>query len=84
MASAAEWMAKSSAVTAAFGQVRDGIEVNRRVGADSTVFVPINFKTGSPDVKLPRAMKSLLAKKVVTHVALRQYGVAVLSEQTKQ
>ena len=58
--------------------------MNRRVGADSTVIVLINFKTGSPDVKLPRAMKSLLAKKVVTHVVLPQYGVAVLSEQTTQ
>jgi beta-galactosidase len=84
MLAAAEWMAKSSAVTAAFGTVPDGIEVNRRVGSDSTVFVLINFKSVSQDVKLPRAMQSLLDKKEVTHVQLPQYGVAILAEQGKR
>jgi beta-galactosidase len=83
MATAADWMAKSSGVTAAFGPVPDGIEVNRRVGNDGNVFVLINFKNESQDVKLPRAMKSLLDKKEVTHVVLPEYGVAVLAEQTK-
>jgi beta-galactosidase len=83
MTAAAEWMAKSSQVTAALGPVPDGIEVNRRVGKDSLVFVLINFKAQNQDVKLPRAMRSLLDKKEVTHVELPQYGVAVLAEQGK-
>ncbi len=83
MAAAADWMARSSGVTAAFGPVPDGIEANRRVGSSGNVFVLINFKSESQDVKLPRAMKSLLDKKEVTHVMLPQYGVAVLSEAGK-
>jgi beta-galactosidase len=76
-------MAKTSHVSAAFGAVPDGIEVSRRVGQDSNVFVLINFKGESQDVKLPRGMKSLLEKKEVTHVILPQYGVAILEEQAK-
>jgi beta-galactosidase len=83
MTAAAEWMAKTSHVSAAFGAVPDGIEVSRRVGQDSNVFVLINFKGESQDVKLPRGMKSLLEKKEVTHVILPQYGVAILEEQAK-
>ena len=72
-------MVKSSAVKAAFGPVPEGIEVNRRVRNDSSVFVLINFKNAGQDVKLPRAMKSLFDKKEVTHVLLPEYGVAVLA-----
>jgi beta-galactosidase GanA len=61
----------------------DGIEVSRRAGKDASVFVLINFKRESQDVKLPRGMKSLLEKKEVTHVVLPQYGVAILQEQGK-
>ena len=83
MTAAAEWMSKTSGVSAALGAVPDGIEVNRRVGKDTSVFVLINFKGESQDVKLPRGMKSLLEKKEVTHVILPQYGVAILEEQAK-
>ena len=63
----------------------DGIEVNRRVGGDSTVFVLINnFKSVSQDVKLPGALKSLLDRREVTHVQLPQYGVAILAERGKR
>ncbi len=79
LAAAADWMVKSSAVKAAFGPVPEGIEVNRRVRNDSSVFVLINFKNAGQDVKLPRAMKSLFDKKEVTHVLLPEYGVAVLA-----
>jgi hypothetical protein len=48
------------------------------------VFVLINFKSESQDVKLPRGMKSLLEKKEVTHVVLPQYGVAILEDQGKR
>jgi hypothetical protein len=57
--------------------------VNRRVGSNSTVFVPINLKNVGQDVKLPGAMKSLLDTKEVTHVLLPHYGVAILAEQGK-
>jgi len=83
MTAAAEWMSKTSGVSAALGAVPDGIEVNRRVGKDNNVFVLINFKGESQDVKLPRGMKSLLEKKEVTHVVLPQHGVAILEEQAK-
>jgi beta-galactosidase len=84
MTAAAEWMTKTSGVSAALGAVPDGIEVSRRVGKDSSVFVLINFKSESQDVKLPRGMKSLLEKKEVTHVVLPQYGVAILEDQGKR
>jgi beta-galactosidase GanA len=57
----------------------DGIEVSRRAGKDASVFVLINFKRKSQDVKLPRGIKSLLEKKEVTHVVLPQYSVAARS-----
>ena len=60
MTAAAEWMAKTSDVSAAFGAVPDGIEVSRRVGKEPSVFVLINFKSERQDVKLPRGVKSLL------------------------
>jgi hypothetical protein len=47
------------------------------------VFVLINFESESRDLKLPRAMKSLLDNKEVTQLVLPQYGVAVLAEQMK-
>jgi hypothetical protein len=47
------------------------------------VFVLINFKSESQDVKLPRELTSLLKKKNVTHVVLPQYGVAILEEHGK-
>ena len=81
MTAAAAWMAKTSGVSAALGAVPDGIEVSRRVGKDSSVFVVINFKGESQDVKLPKGMKSLLEKKEVTHVVLPQYGVAILESR---
>jgi beta-galactosidase len=40
---AAEWMAKTSAITPAFGTVADTIEASRRMGLDVTVFILINF-----------------------------------------
>ena len=57
--------------------------MRRRAGKDASVFVLINFKRESQDVKLPRGMKSLLEKKEVTHVVLPPYGVAILQEQGK-
>ncbi len=66
-----------------FGPVPDGIEVTRRVGKDSAVFVLINFNKEKRSVPLPRAMQSLFDQKQVTTVELPQYGVAVLLDQTK-
>jgi hypothetical protein len=45
MTAAAEWMAKTSQVSATFGKVPDGIEVSRRVGKDSSVFVLIRRRS---------------------------------------
>jgi beta-galactosidase len=45
MTAATEWMAKTSQVSATFGKVPDGIEVSRRVGKDSSVFVLIRRRS---------------------------------------
>ncbi len=83
MNSTAEWLARNSGVTQAFGPVPDGIEVTRRVSPESTVFVLINFNKEKQIVNLPRTMKSLLDGKEVKSVELPQYGVAVLQESGK-
>ena len=83
MISMAEWLAKNSGVTRVFGPVPEGIEVTRRVGQESNVFVLINFNKERQIISLPRTMKSLLDQKEVQSVELPQYGVAVLLEQGK-
>jgi len=79
VASAAQWMAKSSGVSAAFGPVPDGIEVSRRVGPRGAVYVLINFVKETQSVALPRPMQSLLDHREANQVELPQYGVAVLA-----
>jgi beta-galactosidase len=83
MAPFTEMLCKESGVQPVFGPVPGGIEVTRRVGKDSTVFVLINFNTEKQNVSLPRAMQSVLEQKQVTTVELPQYGVAVLLDQAK-
>jgi beta-galactosidase len=80
---AAQWMAKVSEITPAFGPVPDGIEASRRAGLNGSVFVPPNFSPEKRTVTLPRAMRSLLEARDVTQVDLSQYGVAVLLDQKK-
>jgi beta-galactosidase len=84
VASAAEWMAKTSGISPAFGSVPDGIEVTRRVGPKGSVFVMINFKNEKQTVTLPHAMESLLDRRELSQVELPQYGVAILADQKKQ
>ena len=60
MAALAQWMVTSSGVTPAFGPVPDGIEVSRRVGLHSTVFVLINFGADKQTVPLPHPMQTVL------------------------
>jgi beta-galactosidase len=83
LASAAEWMAKTSGISSAFGSVPDGIEVSRRVGPEGSVFVIINFKALKQTLSLPRAMESLLQGRELTEVQLPQYGVVILADQAK-
>ena len=79
-AAAAEWMTKTSGVSAVFGPVPDRIEVNRRVGPRGAVYVLINLGTERQTVALPRAMQSLLENRETKQVELPQYGVAVLAD----
>lgn len=79
MTSLAEWITKTSGVAPALGEVPSGVEVNRRVGPEGTVYVVINFNRTKQEVKLPKAMKSLLDGKEVSQVELDGYGVAVLN-----
>ena len=99
MTALAQWMVNVSGVTPVFGPVPDGIEVNRRVGPESTVFVLVNFNPEKQIVPLPRPMKSILrqpdppdepqisqldtAQAEVTQVELSRYGVAILLDQRK-
>ena len=78
---AAEWMAKTSQVTPAFGPVPDGIEVSRRIGPNGAVYVLVNWLAEKQTVTLPHGMKSMLEQKEVVQIELPQYGVAVLSDQ---
>ncbi|MBA0088641.1 MAG: beta-galactosidase trimerization domain-containing protein [Acidobacteria bacterium Pan2503] len=99
MTALAQWMVNVSGVNPVFGPVPDGIEVNRRVGPGSTVFVLVNFNPEKQIVPLPRPMKSILhqldppdepqlsqlntAQAEVTEVELSRYGVAILLDQRK-
>jgi len=83
IAAAAQWMAKASEITPAFGPVPDGIEASRRVGPNGSIFVLINFSPEKRTVTLPRAMRSLLEAQDLTQLDLSQYGVAVLLDPEK-
>ena len=81
LASAAQWMTKTSGVSAALGPVPAGIEVSRRVGPRGSVFVLINYAGEKQTVALPREMQSLLDHRVTNQVELPQYGVALLADE---
>jgi beta-galactosidase len=81
---AAQWMAKTSEITPAFGPLPDGIEASRRVGPDGSVFVLINFAAQEERVALPHAMKSLLEQHDVSQVDLPRYGVVILQDLKKR
>jgi len=84
MAPLAEWLSQASGVQPVFGPVADGVEVNRRVGENSNVFVLINFNKEKQSVALPHPMRSLLDQKEISSIELPQYGVVVLLDQTKR
>jgi beta-galactosidase len=77
----AEWIAKISGVTAAFGPVPQGVEVMPRYGESSTVFVLTNFSKSEQKIELPHAMNDVLNGGKAKSVTLPVYGVAVLEEK---
>ncbi len=81
MDAAARWMADESGVHPVFGPLPPGVEVCRRVGQNSTIFILINHNPASVNVTLPHPMKDLLAGHTVTTVVLPVQGVAVLEER---
>ena len=82
MAAAADWMVSESAVTPAFGAVPDGIAVARREGTGKQVFILINFRRETQQVKLPRPMDVVLGSAANgNEVELPAYGVEVLLDQ---
>jgi beta-galactosidase len=81
MAAAAEWMAAKSGLMSAFGQVPDGIDVCRRVGAGKQVYVLVNFKRETQHVTLPHAMTELLGGGEISTVEMPGYGVEVLLDK---
>jgi beta-galactosidase len=84
MQAAAQWMAQSAELSPAFATVPDGVEANRRVGPNGTVYVLINFQPEKQTIVLPRAMRSLLDHTDITRLDLAQYEVAILSESKQR
>ncbi len=79
MRGAAEWMLKASGVKPAFGPVPDGVEISRRVGEGREVLIVVNHTRARQAVRLPRAMRSVLAgTSGVTEIDLPPRGVEVL------
>jgi len=70
MAVLAEWLVKTSAITPAFGPLPDGVEVSRRIGSESAVFVLINFSPEPQTVSLPHPMQALLVPSVPAEPSL--------------
>jgi beta-galactosidase len=79
---AAEWMLKESAVEPELPAVPEGVEVYRRAGAGKNVFIFENFSGHVETIHLPHAMSNVLDGGRAQDVALEQYGVAVMEEQT--
>ncbi|HTW44080.1 MAG TPA: beta-galactosidase [Acidobacteriaceae bacterium] len=77
----AMWL-KDAGVKPLVDGVPHGVEVCARTGEDKTVLILINHNTTEESVKLPGAMKNLLAGGAeVSSVTLPKYGVAVLEER---
>jgi beta-galactosidase len=76
------WMIAKSGVVPALGPVPDGVEVCRRKGARSQVFVLINFGPEAQRVTLPRSMHAVLASRDEKELELTRYGVEVLLDRT--
>jgi beta-galactosidase len=79
MAKAANWMTEVSNVKPALGPVPDGVEVYPRYGAQGVVYILVNFSKAPQTVKLPAAMRDVLAGATIQSVTLPYYGVAVLA-----
>jgi beta-galactosidase len=78
MLNAAEWMAKTSGVTPAFGPVPDGVDVYPREGEGKKIFILVNFSKDAQTITFPSIMHSVLDDKDLASVSLDHYGVAVL------
>ena len=78
MASAADWMIKTSGVKAALGPVPEGVDVYPRSGNGKMIYVLVNFGKKTQTVDLPTEMTDILHDGKVTRVTLRLYDVAVL------
>jgi beta-galactosidase len=83
MTSVAKWMADVSGVKPALGPVPEGVEVDPRYGAQSVVYILINFSQSSQRVTLPAAMQDVLNGGSKSSITLTRYGVAVLSEHRR-
>ena len=81
MAAAAAWMVQKSGVTPVFGPVPEGVEVSRRTGGGTQVFILINYAQENRRVTLPHPMRLLLENKRGDAVDLPRYGVAVLLDK---
>ena len=81
MSAAADWMVQQSGVKQALGPLPDGVQVSRRVGGGKDTFVLINFTREDRLVKLPRAMKQLMAGRVGDSMTLPPYGVELLQTE---
>lgn len=76
----AEKLVAMSGVSAPFGAVPEGVEVNPRTSADRSVYVLVNMSGGEKTIDVPRPMTDVLQGGSVGHVVLPKFGVAVLEE----
>ena len=80
MAAASKWMIEKSGVTPVLGPVPEGVEVCRRAGGNSQVFILINHTQEKQHITLPHSMKMLLERGEAAAVDLPAYGVVVLGD----
>jgi len=81
MKSATQWMLNMSGVKPDLLAVPEGVEVERRIGADKTVFMIENFSKSEQTVSLPNRMMDVLTGDSVEKFALPVYGVAILAQR---
>jgi beta-galactosidase len=78
---AAQWMAETSGVTAAFGPVPEGVDVYPREGDGKKIFILVNFARTPQTITLPSPMHSILDDKDLRSLSLDRYGVAILQSR---
>lgn len=75
---AAKWMASTSSIAPAFGNVPEGVDVYIRSSPSKKIFIFVNFGKEEREIKLPSKMHSVLDNQDVNTIKLSTFGVAVV------